>query len=98
MGTTAEPGISSLLAQIQSLGGSATSGNALDPTKKKQLRLAALKLHRALEDPGDIVERVCFQVSYGCPVCYEGWRNELEFVLKLSLAVVPRDSLHKDCG
>lgn len=68
MGVTAEPNLSSLLAQIHSLGGNASSANALDPTQKKQLRLAALKLHRALEEPGDIVERICFQVSCRCPV------------------------------
>jgi hypothetical protein len=56
--------IPSLLPQIDSLGKSLSSRIAQIATKKKQLRLATLKLHRAMEDPRDIVERVCFHAGH----------------------------------
>ena len=59
----AEPEISKLLAQIDSLGKSLSQGSEQDAAEtRKKLRLAARGLSRAMEEPGDIVERVCFSV------------------------------------
>ena len=65
MADTTEPDISSLLAQISSLGKSLSPGSKQDAEVRKKLRLAARDLNRALEEPGDTVERVCFSVSDG---------------------------------
>lgn len=55
--------ISTLLAQVDSLGKSLSPGSKQDAAEtRKKLRLAARDLSRAMEEPGDIVERVCFSV------------------------------------
>lgn len=57
-----EPEVQQLLAQIDGLGKELASSSHDDAATKKKLRLAARKLSRTLEEPGDIVERVCFSV------------------------------------
>lgn len=57
-----EPDTASLLAQIDSLGKNLSAGLQQDCVIRKQLRIAAGNLYRALEEPGDVIERVCFQV------------------------------------
>ncbi len=54
--------VSSLLTQIDSLGKSLSPGSKHDVEIRKKLRLAAHDLQRAMEEPGDIVERVCWSV------------------------------------
>ena len=58
----------SLLNQIDSLGKILSGDPQQDRTTRKQLRIAARNLSRALEEPGDITERVCFQVWNEVPV------------------------------
>ena len=67
MADTKEPDISSLLAQINNLGKSLSSGSKQDAEVRKKLRLAARDLTRAMEEPGDTVERVCYSVSDRLP-------------------------------
>lgn len=62
MDDTTEPEVSSLLAQIDNLGKRLSSDSKQDAETRKKLRLAARSLSKALEEPGDIVERVCFSV------------------------------------
>ncbi len=57
-----EPDTASLLGQIDSLGKILSGDPQQDCTTRKQLRIAARNLTRALEEPGDVIERVCFQV------------------------------------
>ena len=57
-----EPDVSSLLAQIDNLGKSLSLGSEQDGEARKKLRLAARALARAMEEPGDIVERLCYSV------------------------------------
>ena len=53
----------SLLKQIHSLGKNLRSSDGLQAGKRRsELRRAARQLYLALEEPGDTVERVCFQV------------------------------------
>lgn len=52
-----------MMVQVHDLGEEISAGDSSNAIRKQQLRLAALKLHRALEDPGNIVERICFQVG-----------------------------------
>ena len=63
MSETLEPEVFSLLAQIENLGKSLSQCSKKDAEARKKLRLAARGLSRAMEEPGDIVERVCFSVS-----------------------------------
>ncbi len=70
MGDTTESDVSSLLAQIDNLGKNLSSGSKQDAETRKKLRLAARELSRAMEEPGDIVERVCFSVRISFP-----WRS-----------------------
>ena len=67
MGDTTEPDVSSLLAQIDNLGKNLSSGSKQDAETRKKLRFAARDLSRAMEEPGDIVERVCFSVRTSFP-------------------------------
>ena len=54
-----------LLQQIDTLGRDLLSNNGTQEAEKRsKLRLAARQLSLALEEPGDVVERVCFQVIY----------------------------------
>ena len=62
MADTTLPDVPSLLAQIDNLGKSLSTGSKQDVETRKKLRLAARDLNRAMEEPGDIVERVCFSV------------------------------------
>ena len=62
MGNTTEPDVSSLLAQIDKLGKSLSPGSKQDVETRKKLRIAARDLCGTMEEPGDIVERVCFSV------------------------------------
>ena len=57
-----EPDTASLLAQIDSLGKDLSADLQQDSVTRRQLRIAAGNLYRALEEPGDVIERVCFQV------------------------------------
>ena len=57
-----EPDVSSLLAQIDNLGKSLSIGSEQDGEARKELRLATRALSRAMEEPGDIVERLCYSV------------------------------------
>ena len=55
----------SLLQQINTPGKDLVSSNAEQAAEKRsKLRLAARQLSLALEEPGDVVERVCFQVIH----------------------------------
>lgn len=63
MSDTTEADVSLLLAQIDNLGKSLSPGSKKHAETRKRLRLAAHDLTRALEEPGDIVERVCFSVG-----------------------------------
>ena len=63
-----EPDAASLLAQIDSLGKDLPAGLQQDCMIRKQLRIAAGNLSRALEEPGDVIERVCFQVGSAIPI------------------------------
>ena len=57
--------ITALLSQINNLGKDLQSEDGTTSIdKRSRLRLAATQLSRALEEPGDIVERVCFQVDH----------------------------------
>ena len=71
MADTTEPEISSLLAQIDSIGKTISPGSKQDAEVRKKLRLAARDLSRAMEEPGDIVERVCFSVSFCFPLRFQ---------------------------
>ena len=62
MADTTVPDVSSFLAQIDNLGKSLSTGSKQDVETRKKLRLAARDLNRAMEEPGDVVERVCFSV------------------------------------
>ena len=62
MGDTTDPDVPSLLAQIDNLGKSLSPDSKQDAEARKKLRLAARDLSRAMEEPGDIVERVCYSV------------------------------------
>lgn len=57
-----EPDTASLLAQIDSLGKDLSTDLQQDRVTRRQLRIATENLCRALEEPGDVIERVCFQV------------------------------------
>lgn len=57
-----EPDTATLLGQIDRLGKNLSGDPQQDCTTRKQLRIAARNLIRALEEPGDVIERVCFQV------------------------------------
>ena len=63
-----KPDTASLLAQIDSLGKNLSAGPQQDYVTRKQLRIAAENLYRALEGPADVVERVCFQVRNEIPL------------------------------
>ena len=54
-----DPDASAALAEVIDLG---TFDASPDAEARKKLRIAARKLSRALEEPGDVVERVCYQV------------------------------------
>ena len=62
MGDTTESNVSALLTQIDNLGKVLSTSSKQDAKTRKRLRLAARALSRAMEEPGDIVERVCFSV------------------------------------
>ena len=62
-----EPDTASLLGQIDSLGKTLSGDPEQDCTTRKQLRIAARNLTRALEEPGDVIERICWQVWNGVP-------------------------------
>ena len=57
-----EPDTAFLLGQIDSLGKTLSGDPEQDCTTRKQLRIAARNLTRALEEPGDVIERICWQV------------------------------------
>ena len=57
-----EPDIASKLAQIDSLGTDLSTDLQQDRVTRRQLRIAAENLYRALEEPGDVMETVRFQV------------------------------------
>lgn len=55
----------SLLTQIDTLGRDLQSKDVTQKAdKRSRLRVAARQLTLALEEPGDVVERVCYQVIY----------------------------------
>lgn len=62
MGDITDPNVLSLLVQIDSLGKSLSPGSKQDAETRRKLRLAARDLSRAMEEPSDTVERVCFSV------------------------------------
>ncbi len=62
MDNTTALDVSPLLTQIDSLGKSLSPDSKQDAEIRKKLRLAAHNLQRAMEEPGDIVERVCWSV------------------------------------
>ena len=72
MGDTTESNVPALLAQIDNLGKVLSASSKQDPITRKKLRLAARDLSRAMEDPGDIVERVCFSVRNAFLLCRFG--------------------------
>ena len=55
--------IASHLREIDNLGRSLPSGTKWDAEARSNLRRAAQRLVHELEEPSDIVERVCFQVG-----------------------------------
>ena len=60
---TMEPDTAAFLAQIDYyLGKNVSNGFQQESENRKQLRIAARNLSHALEEPGDVIERVCFQV------------------------------------
>ena len=63
-----EPDTASLLEQIDGLGKNLSNGFQQERENRKQLRIAARDLSRALEEPGDVIERVCFQVWSEVPL------------------------------
>ena len=69
MSDRTEPDVATLLAQIEHLGRSLGSSSKQNAKARKQLRLAARDLSRAMEEPGDIVERVCFSVRDAFRLC-----------------------------
>ena len=69
MGDITESNVSALLAQIDILGKSLSTSSKQDAKARKNLRLAARDLSRAMEEPGDIVERVCFSVRNAFLLC-----------------------------
>lgn len=69
MGDTIESNVPALLAQIDNLGNILSTSSKQDPKARKELRLAARDLSRAMEEPGDIVERVCFSVRNALLSC-----------------------------
>ena len=54
--------ITSLLRQLDALGQDLGTDGSLEAQKRSKLRLAARQLMFVLEEPGDVVERVCFKV------------------------------------
>ena len=62
MANVTESDVSSLLAQIERLGKSLFTGSRQDVETRKHLRIATHNPSRAMEEPGDIVERFCFSV------------------------------------
>ena len=70
MGDRTESDVATLLAEIDNLGKSLSSSSKQDADARKRLRLAARDLARAMEEPGDIVERVCFSVRNALLFCY----------------------------
>lgn len=56
-----DAGVQPLLAEVNDLSKELGS-NLDDVVTRKQLRIAASNLSRALEEPGDIVERICYSV------------------------------------
>ena len=69
MGDTTESNVSALLVQIDNLGKSLSTSSKQDAKARKKLRLAARDLSRAMEEPGDIVERVCYSVRNAFLLC-----------------------------
>ena len=69
MGDTTESNVPALLAQIDNLGKSLSTSSEQDAKARKKLRLAARDLSRAMEEPGDIVERVCYSVRNAFLLC-----------------------------
>ena len=65
---TMEPDTAALLAQIDGLGKNVSNGFQQERENRKQLRIAARNLSHALEEPGDVIERVCFQVRSEVPL------------------------------
>lgn len=64
-----ESDVSALLAQVNTLGNSLLTASRQDAKTRKKLCIAARDLSRAMEEPGDIVERVCFSVSNAFQLC-----------------------------
>ena len=62
MGDTVDPDLSSLLSQIDNLGKSLSPCCKQDAEARKKSHPAARDLNRAMEEPGNIVERVCYSV------------------------------------
>ena len=83
----AESDVSSLLAQIDRLGKSLSTGNGQDVKTRQSLRIAARNLSRAMEEPGDIVERVCFMVRTSAMI-----RSSSS--VSLHMIANPNDSIH----
>ena len=69
MGDTTESNVSALLVQIDNLGKSLSTSSKQDAKARKKLCLAARDLSRAMEEPGDIVERVCYSVRNAFLLC-----------------------------
>ena len=69
MGDAIESNVSALLAQIDNLGKMLSTSSKQNPKARKQLRLAARDLSRAMEESGDTVERVCFSVRNALLSC-----------------------------
>ena len=65
---TMEPDTASLLGQIDSLGKNLSGDPQQNCTTRRQLLIAARNLTRALEEPGDVIERVCWQVWNEVPL------------------------------
>lgn len=63
-----EPDTAPLLAQIDSLGKNLSARLQQDYVTQKQLRIAVGNLYRALEEPGAVIERACFQVGNPIPL------------------------------
>ena len=61
--------VATLLAQIEHLGKSLSTSSKQDAKARKKVRLAARDLSRAIEEPGDLVESVCFSVRSAFRLC-----------------------------
>ena len=61
-----DPSVTNLLAQVNTLGeefSSAQGGGSGGEKQRAELRKAVSKLSLALEEPGDVLDRVAFQVK-----------------------------------